>query len=203
MIHIPLRHAGNSIDLGNAVYFITEELNTDGTACPVGRINLQCISANPELITGEIHVITLIADLRKLSKHMIHGILLSHTKGDHHTLIIDRVTQTVQAADRRNHNYIPTLKKCGGCAVTQTVDLLINGRILLDIGIRVGNICFRLIIIIVGDKILHRVIGEKLTEFCAELCCQGLIVGKNQGRLIDFFNNRSHGKGFAGTGYTQ
>ena len=98
---------------------------------------------------------------------MIHGIFLPHTQRNHHAFIVDGVTQTVQTANRGHHDHVPPLKKCGRGTVTQAVNLLIDGRILFDIGVRMGNIGFRLIVVVVGDEILHRVIWKKLPKLGA------------------------------------
>ena len=66
-----------------------------------------------------------------------------------------------------------------------------------------GNVGFRLVIVIIGDKILNCVIGKKLPEFAAKLGCQGLIVRQNQCRLIYICDDVCHRKCFAGAGYTK
>ena len=81
--------------------------------------------------------------------------------------------------------------------MAQAVDLFIDGRVFLDIGIRVGDIRFRLIIIVIGNKIFHRVIREKLTELRTELGGEGLIMSQHQRRSVQFFDNGRHGKGLA------
>ena len=87
--------------------------------------------------------------------------------------------------------------------MAQPVDFLVDGGILLNIGVRMGNICLRLIIIIVGDEILHRIVGEKLPELAAKLGRQRLVVGKHQGGPVYLFDHRCHGEGLAGAGNTQ
>ena len=92
-------------------------------------------------------------------------------------VMVNGVAEAVQAADGTHHDHIPPLKEGGGGTVAQPVDLLIDGRILLDVGVRMGNIGFRLVVIVVTDKILHRVVGEKFPELAAQLGRQRLIMG--------------------------
>ena len=87
--------------------------------------------------------------------------------------------------------------------MTQPVDFLVDGGILLDIGVRVGDIGFRLIVIIVGNKIFHGVIGKKLPEFATQLSRQRLIVGQHQGGPVQPGNHRRHGKGLSRAGNAQ
>ena len=125
------------------------------------------------------------------------------TQRDDHALIINRVAQTVQTADRGHHDHIPALKQRGCGTVAQAVDLLVDGGILLDIGIRVGNIGLRLIIIVIRNKVFHRIFREKLPKFAAKLSSQRFVVRQNQGGAVQFFDDRGHGKGLTGAGDTQ
>ena len=177
MIDIPLRHAGNGVDLADPIHLIAEKFHPDGLTGPVGGVDLQGIAPEAELVTGEIQVIALVADLRQLSQHIIQGIFLSHPEGNDHGLIVDGVAQAVQAGNRGHHDHIPPLKEGGGGRVPQTVDLLVDGGILFDIGIRVGDIGLGLVVVVVGNKILHRVVREKFPEFAAQLGRQRLIMG--------------------------
>ena len=58
------------------------------------------------------------------------------------------------------------------------------------------DIGLRLVIIIVGDKIFHGIVREKLLKLTVELTGQGLVVGRWLGRLIDLGNDLTHGIGF-------
>ena len=66
-----------------------------------------------------------------------------------------------------------------------------------------GDIGLGLVVVVVGDEIFHRVVGEKLLELGAQLGSQGLIVGQHQGGPLDLLNDLGHGKGLARTGDAQ
>ena len=51
--------------------------------------------------------------------------------------------------------------------MAQFVDLLIYIAFLLDIGVGAGDICLRLIVVIVANEILHRTLREELLELGA------------------------------------
>ncbi len=55
----------------------------------------------------------------------------------------------------------------GGMA--QLVDLVVDGGVLLDVGVGGGDVGFGLVVVVVGDKILHRVIREELLELAVKL----------------------------------
>ena len=62
------------------------------------------------------------------------------------------------------------------------------------------DIRLRLIIVVIGDKILDGIFREILTELGAKLCCKGLIVSQNEGRAVYSLYNTCHGKGLTGAG---
>ena len=203
VLHISLHHAGDRIDFRNPVNLVAEELHPDGPSGPVSRVHLQGISPDPELVSGKIQVVPLVPDFRQFFQNLVHRTLLPHPQGNHHAFIVDGVAQTVQAADGGHHNHIPPLKKGGGGAVAQPVNFLIHRRVLLDIGIRMGNIGLRLVIVVVGDKVLHCIVGEKLPELGTKLSCQGFVMGQHQGGAVYLFNDGGHGKGLTGAGHAQ
>ena len=203
MLHIPLHHAGYRVDLTDAVNLVPKKLHPEGPAIGVGRIDLQRVPPNPELIPGEVQVVALVADFRQLFEDFIHGLLCAHPQGNDHVLIVDGIAQAVQAADGSHDNHIPPLRKSRGGRVAQPVNFLVDGGVLLNVGIRMGNIGFRLVVIVVGNKILHHIFGEKLPEFRAELGRQRLVVGQHQGRPVDLGDDLGHGVGLTGAGNTQ
>ena len=81
--------------------------------------------------------------------------------------------------------------------MAQFIDLIVYRRILFDIGIGIGYICLRLIIIVVRYKILDGILGEEFPEFGAQLSRQGFVVGEHQGRTVDLGDNIGHGKRLA------
>ena len=80
------------------------------------------------------------------------------------------------------------------------VDGIVDGRVLFNIGVRGRDIGLGLIVIIVGDKILDRIMGEKFPELGKELRGQGLVGRQHQGRSLHPGNDLGHGKGLAAAG---
>jgi len=175
VVNVPLRDAGNGVDLADPVHLVPEKLHPDGTSRPVGGIDFQRVPPEAELVPGKVQVVSLIADFRQLFQHIVQRVLLSHPQGNDHALIVDGVAQTVQAADRGNHDHVPPLKQRRGRRVTEAVDLFIHGGVLFNVGVCVGDVGFGLIIIVVGNEVFHRVFREKLPEFRAELGSQRLL----------------------------
>ena len=83
--------------------------------------------------------------------------------------------------------------------MTELVNLVIDRAILFDISIAGRNIGLGLVVIIVGNEVFHRVIGEKLLELTIKLAGQRFIMGDNQCRLVDLSDNLTHGIGLTST----
>jgi hypothetical protein len=53
--------------------------------------------------------------------------------------------------------------------VAHAVDLLVDGRVLLDIGVGARDIGLGLVVVVVRDEILDRVLREEALELAVEL----------------------------------
>ena len=82
----------------------------------------------------------------------------------------------------------------------QLVYLVVDLRVFFYICVSRRHIGLRLVVVVVGDKILHRVLGEELLELAVKLRRQRLIVGNDQCRLLHPLYDVGHGEGLAGAG---
>jgi len=80
---------------------------------------------------------------------------------------------------------------------------LVDLAVFFNEGVGLGDVGFRLIVIVVGDEILHRVAGEKALELAVELGGQGLVGGQHQGGQAHLGHHPGHGEGLARTGHPQ
>jgi hypothetical protein len=87
--------------------------------------------------------------------------------------------------------------------VAQLIDLVVDGGVLFNIGIALCDICFWLVVVIITDKVLHRVVREEFLELAAQLGGQGLIGRQHQGRPLSGLDYLGHGEGFTRTGSAQ
>ena len=63
-----------------------------------------------------------------------------------------------------------------------------------------GDIGLRLVVVVVGDKVLHGVFREELPELLAQLGGQRLVVGQHQRGALHLLDDLGHGVGLAGAG---
>ena len=200
MVQHPVHRTGEGVKVGDPVDLIPEELHPDGVVLIVGGVDLHRVPPHPEPVPLEGHVVPLVAVLHQTAQQLVPVPLRPLTQRNHHLGEVVRLAQAVNAGHGGHHDHVPPLQQGTGSGQPQAVDLIIGRCVLGNIGIRVGDIGLRLVVIVVGDKILHGVVGEKLLEFRTKLGCQCLIVGQHQRRPLDLLNDLGHGVGLAGAG---
>ena len=158
---------------------------------------------HPERTTLKIHLVARVLHVNESLDHIITVNLHSGTQGNHHVHIVIRTTNAIDTGYGCYDNDIFSLRqRCRG-RKAQLINLIIYRGILRYISVRLRHIRFRLIIIIVGDKILNGILREKFFHFSVQLPRQCLVVGNNQRRLIQRLNDICHRKGLSRTGHTQ
>src|SRR4029079_13766558 len=80
----------------------------------------------------------------------------------------------------------------------QPVDFLIDFGFFFDIQVVPGDIGFRLVVVVVGNEVFDRGVGKEILEFGVELGGQSLVVGHDQGGLLDLGDDIGDGERLAG-----
>ena len=127
----------------------------------------------------------------------------SRLQGDHHSEIGLRRSQTVDTRHRSDDHHIAPGQQTAGGAVTQLVNFVVDRGILLDKGISNRDIGFRLVIVVIGNKVLHRVFGKEFLKLAVELGRQRLVGRQHQRGASHLRDDIGHGEGLAGAGHAQ
>ena len=98
-----------------------------------------------------------------------------------HLLEVLRIAQAIYAGDGGDHDHIPSGEKGCRCRQPHLLDLGVDKGILFYVLVLGGDVGLRLVVIIVGDEILHPAVRKELLELVIELGSQGLVVGYDQG----------------------
>ena len=77
--------------------------------------------------------------------------------------------------------------------MAQAVDLVVDRSVLVDVGVCRLDVRLRLVVVVVGDKVLDSVVGEQVAKLLVQLCREGLVVGDDQRRLLDRLNDPRDG----------
>ena len=103
-----------------------------------------------------------------------------------------------------DHNHVIASRKQGRCGrKTQFVNLVVDGQVLLDIGVGSGKIGFGLVIVVVGYVVLYGVMGEECLELAVELGCQRLVVAEYQSGAAYVLYYVGYGECLARSGHAQ
>ncbi len=152
--------SGDRIDLGDGIDFVAEHLNAHRIIL-IGRKYLYDVAPCPEesplkaiVLPGKLHFNQAPQDLIALD-------VLPFFQKEKHPVIGFRRTQTVDARNAGDDDAILALKQRPRCGVAQPVDLIVDQRILFDVGVRGRDVGFRLIVIVVGHKIFDRIFGKE------------------------------------------
>ena len=84
--------------------------------------------------------------------------------------------------------------------MAQPVDVVVPGGVLLDIEIGLRDVRLGLVVVVVGDEVLDRVVGEELPELVTELRGKRLVVGDDERRLLHLLDRPRHRRRLAGAG---
>ena len=191
------------VEFEDAVDLIPKELHPDGQIAHIGQVDIHRVAVDAEFVADKVDVVPLILQVDQPPAELVPLQLHAGAEADDHAAVVDGVAQRVDAGHRRHNDDIPPLRKCRRGRVAQAVDLVVDGAVFLDIGIRAGDIGLRLVVVVVGDKILHRVFREKRAELGAQLGRQCFVVGQHQRGAVAFCNDVGHGKGLAASGNAQ
>ena len=87
--------------------------------------------------------------------------------------------------------------------MTESIYFGIDHRFLLDIGVRVCNVRLRLIVVVVGNEVVHRVLREEFAILLRELCSERLVVREYERRLVVLGYHIRHREGLARAGHAE
>ena len=81
--------------------------------------------------------------------------------------------------------------------VPQLVDLIVDRRVLLDIGVRGRDVGLGLIVVVVGNEVLDGVARQEALELGVELRRQGLVGCHDKGRTVELGHHAGDGEALA------
>ena len=179
----------HDIEFDDAVDLIAEKLDAHGAVVVAGREDLDDIAAHAELTALERDIVALVADGDELLEDRISIDNLPLVQGEHHLVVALRRAEAVDAGDRGNDDEVAPLEKRARRAVAQLIDLVIDRSILLDVGVRRGDVGLRLVEVVVADEVADVVVREERLELTRELRRQRLVVGDDERRLLHLLDD--------------
>ena len=162
---------------------VTHELDA-GRDLLVRRLDVDDVAAHPKARAPEVHVVARVLQVGELAQQDVAAPRLAALDGDRLAEIVLRRADAVDAGDRRHHHDVAPGQQRARRAVAQPVDLVVARRVLLDVGVGARDVGLGLVEVVVGDEVLHGVLGEELAELRPELGRERLVRREHQRRTL-------------------
>ncbi len=169
----------------------------------VAGVDLHRVPPHPEGAPFESHVVPGVVDTHQPLHDLLAVDPLADVQDQHVLPPLVRRAQAVDAGHRGHDDHVPPLHQGRGGPQPQPLDVLVDVRVLLDVGVRCRQVGLGLVVVVVGDEELHRVLREEALELPVELGGQRLVVRDHQGRPVDPLDDVGHGEGLARAGDPQ
>ena len=188
------------IDALQPVHLIAEKLDAVCLSRAVHGIHLEHIAVRAKCSALKIHLVPLVLDVHEPPHYGLARNLHAGAEGDGHVFVINRAAEPVDTRYARHHDDITPLRKSRRRGVPETVDLVVDVRVLLDVGIGRRNIRLRLVIVVVTHEVFNRIFRKILFELTVQLRRERLVVRNNQCRTVQLCDDIGHRKCLAGPG---
>ena len=191
---------GQRIEFVNRLDFVAEQRQPPAAILVMGGKNLRRVAPHPEGAAHEIRVVPPVLQLHQPLEQRAELDPLPLFEPDRHFRIgLDRA-DAVNAGHAGDDDHVAPLKERPGGGMAHPIDLLVYRGVLLDIGVAARHICLGLVIVVIGDEVLDRVVGEKAPHFSVELSGQRLVGREDQGGAGDLPDDMRHREGLARAG---
>ena len=193
------RHAAfarQRIEFADAVDLLAEELDADRLRL-IGRKDVHDVAADAEDPGLKADVVAHVLGLDEIGDEFGASARRADLHLHRQLAVFVGLAQAVDAAHGRDDDHVLTGDERIRGRQAVAFDLLVDRGVLLDVGVRLGDVGLRLVIVVIGDEVLDRVVREEFLEFGEELRRKRLVVRENERRTIPLRNQVRHREGLA------
>ena len=176
--------AGERIELGQLFDLVAEQHRAVGRLGVRGE-DLERLPLDAEGAAPEGLVVAVVLDRDELAQQGVAIDQLAAAQQLHVALVDLGRAEAVDAGDRRDDDHVAAREDRGRGGVPEAIDLRVDRRVLLDVEVAARDVGLGLVIVVVGDEVLDRVLGEVGAELVAELRGERLVVGDHERGPLD------------------
>ena len=195
--------AGQRIEQRQRVDLVVEHRNAQrrlGTLC---RINIDRIAAHAKRAALEIDFGARVLHRDQLPNHFLRCHLVAGANQHAHRVVVGRIADAVDARHGGDDDRVLPLQQRLGRREPHLLDVFVDRGIFFDEQIARRHVRFGLIVVVVGNEIFHRVLGEKFLHFRVQLRGQRFIRCHHQRRAAKLCDHVRHRVGLARAGHAQ
>ena len=156
--------------------------------------------AGPEGAAHEVDVVAGVLQVDQPAQHVPLVDLLAHGQPQDAVAVLVGRAQAVDARHRGHHDDVAPHEEGGRRGVAEAVDLVVDGRVLLYVGVRRREVGLGLVVVVVGDEELDPVLREEVPQLRGELGGQRLVRLDDQRRPLDLLDHPGDGGRLARAG---
>ena len=201
--HLAQDVAGERVEQGQLFHFVVEQIDPDRHLRVLGGKHVQYVAAHTERAAAEFQLVALVLHLGQALDDVALAAALAGAQVQDHAVVVDRVADPVDAGHRGHDHRVGTLQQRLGRRQPHLLDVLVDARVLLDVQVARRDVGLGLVVIVVGDEVLHRVLGEELAHLRVELRRQRLVGCQDEGRAAELGDDVGHGVGLARAGHPE
>ncbi len=162
--------------------------------------DLDDVAADAEGAAAELHVVAFVLDLDQLAQDLIAVDALTEFEREQQAVVRLGRAEAVDARDAGDDDDVASLEERPRRRQPHPIDLVVDGRFLLDVRVGRGHVGFGLVVVVVADEVLDGVLGEEALELLIELRGQRLVVRHHQRRPVHLREHLRHGERLARSG---
>ena len=188
--------ARHAIDLRDRLDLVAKELDAQHVV-HIWREHVHHIAAHAERAALELVVVAVVLHLDELVDEVVavHGHVA--VEENRHVGVVLRRADAVDAAYTRDDDDVLARQERRSGRMAHFLDFLVDGGILLDVGIGLGDVGFGLAVIVVAHEVVDRIVREELTQLACQLGCQGLVGREHEGGHLHLLDDLRHREGLA------
>ena len=200
----PAHHlAPQRVDLGEGFDPVAEQLDADRVRLGGRGEDIDHVPAHAERAPVKVDVVALVLDVDQARQNLLPADRHPLFERQQHPVVGFRRTQPVDARHRGDDDDVVPLEQRAGGGVTHPVDRVVDGRVFLDVGVGLGEVGLRLVVIVIAHEVADGVPGEKRLELVVELGRERLVVDEHERGALDPGDHVGHGEGLARAGDTE